>query len=85
MRQLMVKFDTPAFQAELKRSAEAKVPLIDQNEFVRLTSTAFVLIGERTAAYGGGLSGIGYIMQNGKATHSVGVSAVEVQQRIIRR
>jgi hypothetical protein len=85
MRQLTVKFDTPAFQAELTRSADGKVLPIQPHEFAHLVATAFVLIGDKTPSWGGGLSGTGYVVQNGKATHSIAVNAAEVHQRLLRR
>lgn len=84
MKQLTVKVDTQAFQAEMKRSGNGKVPVLGPANSASVPITAFVLIGERTAAMGGGMAGTGYVMQNGKATHSVSVAMSDVHNGFIR-
>jgi hypothetical protein len=84
MRQLTIRVDTPAFQAEMKRSGNGKVPPIRPSEIGMLSPTAYILIGDRTPEMGGGLAGTGYVIQNGKATHSIAVNAADVHRRLLR-
>ena len=83
MRQLRIEVDDRKFQAEMKRSGNGAVPLIGPRDMALLSPSVTILIGNRTPAMGGGLAGTGYVMQNGKATHSIAVSPSDVQKRFM--
>jgi hypothetical protein len=84
MREITVKFDTPRFHVEIKRSGEGKVPPIWPPKLAQLPLNAYVLIGERTSEMGGGVAGTGYVMLNGKAVYSISVSEKDVRNGLIR-
>ncbi len=84
MKQLSVRINTQAFQAEMKRSGNGRVPPLNIGNTAGVPTAAYVLVGERTAAMGGGMAGTGYVIQNGKATHSIAVSASDIRAGVIR-
>jgi hypothetical protein len=84
MRQITIKVDTPSFQAEIKKSGNGKVQVIKPAELKQLPAGAYILVGNKTPDFGGGLASSGYIVQNGKVTHSVGLKASDVHQGSIR-
>jgi hypothetical protein len=53
-------------------------------ELKSLPIGAYILIGNKTPNFGGGLAGSGFVVQNGKVTHSVGVNASDVHQGLLR-
>jgi hypothetical protein len=79
VRRIAIRVNTPGFQAELIRSGNGRVPNTSRADLARLPLNVHILIGDKTAAYGGGLSGIGYVMQNGRATHSLSITPNEVR------
>ena len=84
MRTIRIVVDTPNFQAEIKRSGNATVPPINPWEMAALPQGVAILTGNKTAEFGGGPSGTGYVMQAGKATHSVGLSASDIRNGQLR-
>jgi hypothetical protein len=79
MRTIPIFRNNSVFWAEQKRSGSGKVPLIMPNALAKLPANASILIGDRTADFGGGLSSIGYVMVSGNAVGTIPVNASEVQ------
>ena len=84
MRTIRIVVDTPMFQAEAKRSGNAAVPPINPWEMATLPHGVTILTGNKSREFGGGPSGTGYVMQAGKATHSVGISQSDVRSGQLR-
>jgi hypothetical protein len=78
MRNIPVRRDNHAFQTEQIRSGNGKVPLVNPNVLATLPASATVLIGDRTAKFGGGLAATGYVMVGGKAIATIPVSSTDV-------
>ena len=80
MRQLSVRRDDVAFQAEVRRSGNGKVPPASIGGAAVIPPGATVLVGDRSPQFGGGLASTGYVMHAGKAVASIAVSATDVQR-----
>jgi hypothetical protein len=84
MRDVPIVVDTLKFQSEMKRAGNAKAPLITATELAKLPDGVYILTGNNTKEYGGGQSGTGYVMQDGKAKYSFGVSPADVSRKRVR-
>lgn len=81
MREIDIRLDNPEFLVEQQRSGDGKVPPLRPDAMARLPAGAYVLIGNRSAAFGGGLASTGYVIVGGKAIGTVsGVRQQDVQR-----
>jgi hypothetical protein len=84
MRDVRITMDTLKFQSELKRAGNGKAQPISPTELAKLPEGTYILVGNKTREMGGGLSGTGYVMQNGRATHSINLSSSDVSRGSLR-
>lgn len=84
MRTIRIIVDTPKFQEEMKRSGNGAVLPITAAQLAALPQGVTILTGNNTPKFGGGVSGTGYVIQAGKATHSVGLHASDVHNGQLR-
>lgn len=80
MRRVPIHRNNAAFRSEQLRSGNGRVPPIAANSLSKLPGAASILIGDRSADFGGGLASTGYVMVAGKAVGTVAVSAADVQR-----
>jgi hypothetical protein len=80
MRTLKIQRDNWVFKKEMLRSGNGKVPPLTPHDLAMLPAGAFILIGDRSPNFGGGLASTGYAMHIGKAVGTVSVSASDVER-----
>jgi hypothetical protein len=84
MRDIEVIVDTDKFQAEMKRSGNGAVPPIQLEQLAAFSQGLRILTGNNTAQFGGEPSSTGYVLQNGKVTHSVSFRPADIQNSKLR-
>ncbi len=84
MRDIDVTVDNDEFQAEMQRSGNGAVPPIQLAQLAQFPNGVRILTGDNTPQFGGGPSGTGYVLQNGKATHSVSIRRADIKNNKLR-
>jgi hypothetical protein len=79
VREIRVVHDTDAFQAEIRRSGEGKVPVLQRKAVAAFGPDVYVLTGNKTAKFGGGQSGTGYVIASRKTHGSISISRTEAE------